>query len=496
MNAPAAMPDVERPPGELRRRLYTLRRGLGSLQRDRVRACGFCRTGQEVQLVIDAHGQAQFRGTQHCSCVWECPVCQMLIKVSRRDEVETAVAEWGAERCVMLTLTIRHGSGDNLRHMRQNLQRAYAAMTRGAPWQRFMQRTGLEESIRSLELTYGARNGWHPHLHIVWFLRDNVRKSDVFDLGDEGARWLMRERDDLRWLQERWRTVVERFMGAEHVPDYQHGLTLSPLSYSDPETGELHSGAKYIQKLGLEVLDPGNKTGRKRGQRTPLQIAFDYTRTRDRRDAALWRVYCRSMRGAKQLTWSSGFKRRMKIHCMSDAEIVTEHEEGQPTDRRLGVFAGPVWELLRVRYVDGVPGPYHVLHRVTEGGPEAAAQAVQEVAESTDVRAQTDRTKGVGLLEWKPDWGELPPDRSGPVRQRICPGCGTTSETARDGCRYHELCTPFTKSERHYNRRANVISAMQGDRRCPSCKLWQDVQPSRLCADENHRAQHELELAV
>ncbi|KKN33955.1 hypothetical protein LCGC14_0798730 [marine sediment metagenome] len=501
MNAPTVQrgdfhnfdPDPQ-PSGELRRRLYTLRRELSVLQRDRVRACGFCKTGREVELVLDAHGKAQYRGTQHCSCVWECPVCQMLIKSRRRQEVETVVQEWGAECCVMLTLTIRHGAGDNLRMLRKDLQRAYAAFARGNPWLRFMHRQGVEESIRSMELTYSKRNGWHPHLHIVWFLRDELKPCDIFET-DSGPRWWLPadelgHRGEIEWLRARWRTMVERFVGAKHVPN-DHGLAFSPICYVD-EHGELHSGEKYIQKLGLELADPGTKSGH-RGSRTPLEIAWDYVTHRVPRDAALWRMYSRSMRGSKQITWSKGFKRRMGVHDTSDTEIVAELEEAQPTDRRLGVFTSELWESLRMRFVNGMPGPYYVLQCVTEGGPSVAAAAVAKVGRSTDVREKIRRTLAEPLLEWLPEWTGPPDDRHGPVRHRVCPGCGSTTEDGRSGCVDHRLCEPFSSQWSRYERGALWLESSLGERRCPDCKRWEDVAPSNHCRNNDHRTIHQQE---
>ena len=346
-------PAAERP---LRRALYRLRNRLRPLQRFRIAMCGFGVVSERVSVVVDGEGRGRLCGLATCGSVHECPGCRGAICTKRAAEVRRVVESHGAARCVMVTLTLRHGAGDDLRKLRTDLSRAHAALCRGEPWKRFQARMGIVGSIRALEVTHGE-NGWHPHLHILWLLDDRPQASDVYDIGDPAKprrEWLFSDRG---WFIDRWCTMVERHVGEKSSPDPTVGVSVSPVTASyDPETGEATGAFDYIAKLGLELSDPGTKSG-KHG-RTPLQIGADYaaekakpegerSRRKIGRDAWLWRSYCEAMMGARQLTWSRGLKDAHGIVDRSDAELA-EDEQEVCDDRIVATIPAETWKLIRI----------------------------------------------------------------------------------------------------------------------------------------------------
>ena len=67
----------------------------------------------------------------------------MHIKGRRAEEIEALCKWWGKHRTAMLSLTIRHGMGDDLARIRRGIGRACSALQRGKPWERFKARVGL-----------------------------------------------------------------------------------------------------------------------------------------------------------------------------------------------------------------------------------------------------------------------------------------------------------------------------------------------------------------
>jgi len=396
----------------VRRRMYRLRDGLRCVSRPRIRACGYAavtprtaggkveREAQDgsVGVVVDGNGAARLTGLAHCGSIWECPVCQMAIKSARSREVMSAVEKHGRKRVAMLTLTVRHGIGHDLKHARDVVSNAWRATMMGAAFARFKDRLGLFGTIRALEVTHGA-NGWHPHLHILLFIDNEIPAEQLIDVSDEDdpdkthRRWIPPE---LSWLIDRWRSKVAA-IDPELTPSAEHGVTLSPVS-----------GLNYITKLGLELTDPGHKEGR-RGNRSPLQIAHDFVeasariqpgpgQTREeqliRRDAAIWRDYCAGMKGAKFLTWSRGLKRAFGIVERSDAEIA--HHEEEPTERvQVGRIERYAWQSIRDLEVDTataancdgsvtpcgfVSAAYWICEQCERGGSRALQWALLQLA--------------------------------------------------------------------------------------------------------------------
>jgi hypothetical protein len=291
-----------------RRKAYILRDALRPISTKRVQGCGRRRIASEVEVVRRPYNgvagkklyHAHFRGLLRCGSVWECPVCAMQIRAERSREVEAAVSVWGIERIVMMSLTVRHGLGHDLRTVRKGVANAFRRLINGAPWTRFKAKYGLRHFIRAMEVTHGP-NGWHPHLHIQVFL-DAALNDDQL----AAAR---------AWLSVRWQACVLDVIGAEHAPNNDRGVDLRPTKRGD-----------YAFKMGLELADPGSKHARA-GHRTPWQIAADYAAYGRDPDAALWRNYCAGMRGAQMQHWSRGLREAVALGAeTTEQEIVNGNQ--------------------------------------------------------------------------------------------------------------------------------------------------------------------------
>lgn len=373
--------------------MYQLRNALRSgylkargatipIQRKRIRACGYAivADGGMVGLVASAEGKVRYQGLAHCGSVWECPCCMMVIKAGRAEEIRHVVECHGRERCVLVSLTLRHGAGDNLEHLRTQLADAWRGMTRGKAWTRFKSRYGVSGTIRALELTHGEANGWHPHLHVLLLLDEAPPAAELVEF--EGKiRW---ECEAVTWLGDRWATMVGRHVDEQdkgrerygkHVPTMLRGCVVTPCNRGD-----------YLSKLGLELSDPGNKKARSNKGRTPLQIAADYEETGSTRDGWLWRFYCQAMKGARQLTWSRGLKRCFDIVDRTDQEVAQDEEPSTPDEVVIGKLSADEWAAVRSGSVEGTCGTYYVIRCAERHGAPGLRKAVRRLCEQDAAR--------------------------------------------------------------------------------------------------------------
>lgn len=255
-------------------------------------------TGVGVDLVPTEGGhRAAFSGVQVCGSVWACPCCSSAISETRRGELNALLAWARAQglRPIMLTLTTRHGLGDDLGELLGRLKDAKQRFHRHRAW------TALKPlvagSVTATEVTYG-RAGWHPHLHMIVLVRA-ADQSEAVALG-EG-------------LQGAW---LASLRGA--------GLDGTGAGYSVQGAAE---AGRYIGKWGAgeELALGGIKTGRK-GGRTPAQLLADAVDEGDRAAGALWRTYAEAFHGRRQLVWSRGLKSAAGIGEVSDEEAAREGE--------------------------------------------------------------------------------------------------------------------------------------------------------------------------
>ena len=342
--------------------------------------CGHVMTGDAVAMRATDDGRVVLKGITTCGLAWECPVCQMTIKARRAEQIAQLVEWHGRPGAFLLTLTFRHGLGNDLRTARKGLANAWRGMARGKPWAKFKAALGVRGTVRAMEVTHGP-NGWHPHLHVLILCRPGWEAATMPD-GQPAE----------EWIKERWADMVIRYLGAEHEPDPRYGTERTPCS-----------DGQYLAKLGLEVCDPGKKEGRDDAHRNPLEIARDLVDHGHRSDRALWRVYCQAMHGARQLTWSKGLRELAGIPDRSDAELAQDEEAGEQTAHVLTV-AGDDWrkiarKRIRVERPDGtkelVPAPVLLIERAEQKGARAAWRMLRSLVRAPDAaRTQTNNEKG------------------------------------------------------------------------------------------------------
>ena len=328
-----------------------------------------------------ADGSSHLSGILRCGSIWECAVCQAVVKSTRAQTIQSVAETHGQERIVMLTLTIRHTRQEDLKALRQGLARAWSRVKSGAPWVRFRERIGYVGDVRALEVTHGEKNGWHPHLHIMIFSK----------LPADSEAWRV-ERD---WLSERWRSAVNRELGARCIPSDANGATVTPCHRVD-----------YIAKLGLEICDPGTKTANK-ASRTPWEIAADFAREKKLADASLFREYTQAMFRARQLTWSTGRHDLRKIYDVADQDDTAIVEDTASDTARRAAIPGPQWDHIR-----------HTIKQFKRGKRNpAAASVLLDALEIGGVQRMWDAVAELERATPKPPprqkWIEPPPEPLG-----------------------------------------------------------------------------------
>lgn len=279
---------------------YRLLDGIRALQPvARQRACRRTRIAADVELVQREDGSRGLVGLCRCGSLC-CPVCAGHLYATRADEIQSACETWrlSGGQVVMLTLTIRHAISDDLATAVRGIAQAYRKLRAGRAGQSLWRALGIEHSVRAIELTHGP-NGWHPHLHVLLFVR--------------GWDWLeLRSR-----ISQAWQDAVGCELGSRHVPDAIHGATVT-VSTSDT----------YIAKLGLEVSSIGKRAHGP--NRSPWEIAADAS-DGDEASRELWRKYSAAMLGRQRITWSAHSKRFFGLERERDELAVMLHED------RLGV---------------------------------------------------------------------------------------------------------------------------------------------------------------
>jgi len=244
-----------------------------------------------------------------CGSVWNCPVCASKIAEVRRLELTKATEQHthNGGSVLLVTFTYPHKREDDLKELLDKQAKAMQFFYRHRDYKDLKSRYMKRGRVRALEVNHGEANGWHPHIHELWFM--DMHFSDFETLHLE--------------VLTLWRKACEKYgLG---VPSFEHGVDIRGGDYA----------AKYVTKFGQEdkkdwsiehELTKANvKKGRK-GSRSPFQLLDDYIEG-DKRAGALFIEYSQSFHRKKQLTWSRGLKAQFELEDKSDDEIAHEQED-------------------------------------------------------------------------------------------------------------------------------------------------------------------------
>jgi hypothetical protein len=269
---------------------------------ERIKICYRYRVpGKDVSVwYAELVARAHYKGLMTCGSVWTCPICTAKITERRRIELTEAIEKAKALQVVLATFTMHHDRRDKLPILLDDLLASYRFLKAGRCWAGIEVDYELIGSVRELEPTYWI-NGWHPHLHVLFFANGDI---DLSGFGDV--------------LKERWLSVL-----AVHgrTASEEHGVKISD------RRGDV---ARYVAKFGYEpkaklwtVEHELTKSPSKLGtseHRTPMQLLRDYM-LGDVRSGELWKTYVSSFKGKRQLVWSRGLR-----HALGLDEEKTDEE--------------------------------------------------------------------------------------------------------------------------------------------------------------------------
>ena len=122
-----------------------------------------------------------FSGTRRCGSVWLCPDCAASVSERRALDLEVAAGAWSKKgnTCALLTLTGSHGARDALQNLHDSLMGAMKDVRKSHGWMDAAKGLGSIGMVRCLEATWGEVNGWHPHFHLLIFIRGRPSAAEL-----------------------------------------------------------------------------------------------------------------------------------------------------------------------------------------------------------------------------------------------------------------------------------------------------------------------------
>ncbi len=257
-------------------------------------------------------GSAHYGNLMVCSSVWHCPVCAAKISERRREELAAGIAAAKERelRVLLVTYTFSHTRSDDLSDILGPFLAAQRSMVGNRPYKRLCASYGVVGSIKSLEVTWGQANGWHPHAHVLLFVEGDVADLPSF------------ERD----LYACWSGAAARH---GLTMDAEHGLDVRATwgSVEDYVSKWGHAPAARPWGTEDELVKAHSKRARadRDGERyTPFDLLRWLADTGESQAAALFREYATVFKGRRQLVWSPGLRALLGLDVESSDEDLAQ----------------------------------------------------------------------------------------------------------------------------------------------------------------------------
>jgi hypothetical protein len=278
------------------------------LPKERVSACLIKRIDKSypVQVAYNPNTQkTHYHNVQRCGSIFHCPVCAKIVTEKRRAELKQATKTWRnmGGFLYFMTLTTRHHKNTHLRTLKAGQTLAKKKFFTGRKAEQLFSELGKCYQITANEITFGCENGFHPHTHLLIFSDKQLSGFELYKLQHKLA---------LHWQNACRLAKIE-------IPDLKHGLDLKDGSYAED----------YISKWGLEEeMTKSHLKRGKLGSLTPfdlLHLSIEDEPLYDNvRPSKLFQEYALVFKNTRQLSWSKGLKKLLKIVDVEDEELAKE----------------------------------------------------------------------------------------------------------------------------------------------------------------------------
>lgn len=321
----------------------------GAERQARVCTCQRRRKGEHVRVMRDtATGRAYFNGLESCSNVWLCPLCSLVIVEERRRDLQAAIDAWARQggEVYLMNLTAPHVRRDTLANLLELLRQAAKRLCQSKAYRRASDEAGRIGNVRSLEVTWGAWHGWHPHFHILIFAkRGQLAKFEA--LADAWVDALIKvgaaersQRNDMLHGRADGSSPAFLVHNGDYAAEYVAKYGSEPSLISKAATGETWGAAR-------ELVKGQAKVSRGRKGRTAFSLLLDYE-AGDARAGALFREYAETMKGERQLYWSPGLRAALGLGPERDDSEVVElsADELRPKVEKVGELDREAWNVV------------------------------------------------------------------------------------------------------------------------------------------------------
>lgn len=312
--------------------MYALRAMAGSLSgQKRITECStrpaFGNAGRPGYIPARP-GSAIWRGLANCQSCNVCPSCAALRARENTMELEALLHQVKKDGYfpLLVTPTLSHKRTDSLDGLYEHLDEMWINLYNTRYWRKLKKIAGYAGAVTATEVTWGQSNGWHPHYHSLFILKDQgeVRNAQIIS-------------EITAYLKHQWECEAERKHRA--LPHKIHGITVI---HGD-------NAAAYIAKMGLssELASAVTKSGRK-GHYTQWQLL--HAAMPDTPEAIPFRgrfaEYAKTFRRKNMLRYTPGLRAKFNVQeRLDELQKAEQAEQSKPENKVVDIMVCTAMEM-------------------------------------------------------------------------------------------------------------------------------------------------------
>lgn len=274
--------------------------------------------------------RAHYGDYQTCGSVWVDPVCSSIISEGRSQDTQTAINIWRSmdtDNCIIhAAITSPHTIFQTLEGVLSVQDKAFRIMNNQpikksgyTRYKAILANIGSIGNNTGRDITFGLKNGWHPHRHIIYFCKRQTvpqLKRIRFDLSVAFANSFLRAGGQIPNINDFMQYAVK----VDQITDDDGYQRIS--SYVTSVEGDKWTLAKEATK--------GITKKAKNGNITPFGM-LDAIHQGDKKSGIYslkYYEYAKTMHGKKQFFSSPGLSDHLGLKDKTDKDIMEERETG------------------------------------------------------------------------------------------------------------------------------------------------------------------------
>lgn len=273
--------------------LMYLKKSLKLLHGKSCYYCGSSKTSVPISIESDKKGNSRINGLVRCSSIYQCNICQQRILLDKRKDLEIINRQHllTGGSIYLITLTVKHDKFDTFDSLlgssknNTGILGAYSYLvSKDRGFNKILEKYNIQMSCRVFETTWGKNNGFHAHIHSLFYMKTKLSTEELNNFREE--------------LYKLWVKSVKK-VGLK-LPNNTNGIDIKDGS----------KAGSYLAKWSMSneltgVLDKKAKNGNYNiNQLEELLITKDETNISNNQVKKVLKEYYKGCYGKRFLTWS------------------------------------------------------------------------------------------------------------------------------------------------------------------------------------------------